>query len=295
MFENDINRAKELIKKIFGSNVIIEKIERMGGLSNRNYYTLTNRGEFAVRLAGFGTQFITDRKDEKISTQLANDIGIDAKLHYFDSSTGEKITSYITNSKTMNPAELRKKENIERIVQIYQKLHSCAQNTNILFNIIDTIDNYEKIIKKSEITFYKDYEEIKNFVYPHAQKQVLFKNKVPCHNDPVCENWILQNNEKMYLIDWEYGGMNNPIWDLALVSCEANFKEEHDDLLLNLYLNHSPQNKNKKELIIHKIIIDYYLSLWAKTRIPYDGEPLVQYAFEHYNRMKNNISIYKNL
>lgn len=295
MDKNDIKKINELIKNVFGNDTQILEIKRLGGLSNRNYYVSTKDSQYAVRLPGFGTEFITDRKDEKISTHLACEINIDTKLYYFNPNTGEKIAKYIENSKTMSPCELQKKENIEKIAQIFQKLHNCTKDTNIIFNIVDTINMYEKIIEKSSISFYEDYNEIKNFVYPLAQKQTQFKNKVPCHNDPVCENWILEDNKKMYLIDWEYGGMNNPIWDLALVCCEARYKKEQDELLLKLYFKKEPNKEEIKELITHKIIIDYYLSLWAKTRIPYDGKPLEEYALEHYKRMKKNIDIFKNL
>ncbi len=302
----DKKRIEFLAKQNFKSGKILE-IKRLGGLSNRNYYVkianlLKSKPdtieEFVFRLPGFGTELITDRKDEKISTQLANKIGIDSKLVYFDDKTGEKIAYFIKNSTTMNPESLKKEENIILIAQTFKKLHNSNFDTKIPFDIIKTIENYEKIINQNKIEYFSDYFKIKDYIYPFALKEFQNKNKVPCHNDPVCENWILQDEngkKKMFLIDWEYGGMNNPIWDLALVSSEAHYTDEQDEILLKEYYNKNIVTKEYKKLIINKIIIDFYLSLWAKTRIIYDGELMVDYSCEHYNKMKNNIEILKKL
>ena len=40
---------------------------------------------------------------------------------------------------------------------------------------------------------------------------------VPCHNDPWPGNLLDADGPdgRIYLIDWEYSGMNDPMWDLA--------------------------------------------------------------------------------
>lgn len=41
----------------------------------------------------------------------------------------------------------------------------------------------------------------------------------------------------MYLVDWEYAGMNDFMWDLADVSIEAMYDSTLDELLLTEYFN----------------------------------------------------------
>ena len=143
---------------------------------------------------------------------------------------------------------------------------------------------------------YEDYTEIK-------EKVINIKNeidstyeikKVPCHNDPLCENWILGDG-KMFLIDWEYAGMNDGMWDIADVSIEANFSKKEDIELLTHYLGFHPTTKEIKHFIANKIYVDYLWTLWAKTRVPYDGESMEIWATERYNRLKNFIAEYKNI
>ena len=118
--------------------------------------------------------------------------------------------------------------------------------------------------------------------------------KVPCHNDALCENWVIGDG-KMYLIDWEYAGMNDGMWDLADVSIEAGYDEVHDRMLLSKYLRHEPSGEEKKHFIANKIYVDFLWTLWAKARVPYSGQAMEDWATERYARLKNNISLYENI
>jgi thiamine kinase-like enzyme len=45
---------------------------------------------------------------------------------------------------------------------------------------------------------------------------------VACHCDPLCENF-LDTGERIFIVDWEYSGMNDPMWDLGDLSVEGGF------------------------------------------------------------------------
>ena len=112
--------------------------------------------------------------------------------------------------------------------------------------------------------------------------------KVPCHNDPLCENWIYGDNQ-LYLIDWEYAGMNDGMWDLADVSIEADYNDEHDEILLKEYLGKEPSLIERQRFIANKLYLDYLWTLWGKTRVPYDGDEMEEYALNRYIRLKSNL------
>jgi len=117
---------------------------------------------------------------------------------------------------------------------------------------------------------------------------------VPCHNDPLCENWV-EGDGRMYLIDWEYAGMNDGMWDVADVSIEAGFDGECDRLLLAAYLGREPELADEKHFLASKIYVDYLWTLWAKARVPYDGQPMEDWAVERYTRLKGFIEDYNAL
>ena len=141
---------------------------------------------------------------------------------------------------------------------------------------------------------FEDYDYMKSEVMRIKSEidSLIDIKKVPCHNDPLCENWV-RSNEKMYLIDWEYAGMNDGMWDLADISIEASFEESHDTALLREYLEKEPEDIDRKHMLVNKIYVDYLWTLWAKARVPYDGQPMEDWAQERYARLKSFIEQYK--
>lgn len=291
----DIPKIKKLISDVFGTEIYTD-ISRMGGLTNHTYkVTLPDGNEYVVRIPGEGTEEMIVRNDELISTRLACDLGIDTDLLCFNKD-GSKITKYIPNAITMSAELLHQDNHIEQIAEIFKKLHSCGVDTKVPFEVFEIAKGYEKIIADNNVAMFDDYNDIKPQVMQIKSEidSTTDIKKVPCHNDALCENWV-EGNGKMYLIDWEYAGMNDGMWDLADVSIEAGFDETYDEKLLSAYLEHTPTVSDKKHFLANKIYVDYLWTLWAKTRVPYDGKPMEDWAQERYSRLKGFIESYKKL
>ena len=111
---------------------------------------------------------------------------------------------------------------------------------------------------------------------------------VPCHNDPLCENWVLSQG-RMYLIDWEYAGMNDGMWDLADLSIEAALEPGQDEALLRAYFGAMPTQAEYERFLANKLYLDFLWTLWGKARVPFDGEEMEQYAAGRYERLKTNL------
>lgn len=293
--EKDLAQVADLLKSVLGADSY-QHIERMGGLTNHTYHiTLDNGEEYVVRIPGEGTEQMIVRSDEMISTKLACDLGVDAKLLHFGED-GSKVTDFIPNAVTMCAESLHEERHIEQVAEILKKMHGCGVNTGVPFEVFDMAAGYEKIISDMNVPMFTDYKENKEKVMSIKAEIDAQINapKVPCHNDPLCENWV-EGNGRMYLIDWEYAGMNDGMWDVADVSIEAGFDEAHDKLLLSKYLGKDPDITEMKYFLASKIYVDYLWTLWAKARVPYDGQPMEDWAVERYARLKANIQAFDKL
>lgn len=291
ILQEDIGQIKELLKKVLGTESYKE-LSRMGGLTNHTYkVTLESGEEYVVRIPGEGTEELICRKDEKVSTELACKLGIDAELLYFGED-GSKVTRYITDAVTMNAASMREPKVISDVAEIFRKLHTSNEDTKVPFEVFDMAADYEKIIYSNNVPMYDDYQQIKSRVMQIKDKvdsQGAVK-KVPCHNDSLCENWVY-GGDRLYLIDWEYAGMNDGMWDLADVSIEAGYEADHDSRLLNAYFGREASREEYERFVANKLYLDYLWTLWGKTRVPYDGQEMEDYALERYERLKKNLQL----
>ena len=295
IIEKDLQPISRLLQDVVGVETY-RRIERMGGLTNHTYHvTLEDGREFVVRIPGEGTEELIVRNDERVSTQLACSLGVDAQMLYFGPD-GAKVTQYIPNAVTMSAQSLRDPLRIGQVAEIFQQIHRCGVDTRVPFEVFDMAAGYEKIIQELHVPMFSDYQENKQQVMAIKDEidRQINAPKVPCHNDPLCENWVVGDG-RMYLIDWEYAGMNDGMWDVADVSIEAGFDREHDTLLLTSYLDRTPTTLDRKHFLASKVFVDYLWTLWAKARVPYDGQPMEDWAVERYERMKANLHAFRNI
>ena len=292
VISTDIAWVEKLLKDVIGTSDY-SNIERMGGLTNHTYKVTMGGGRvYVVRLPGVGTEELINRANEKVSTQLACSLGLDAKMLYF-SDCGEKVTCYIDGAKTLCCESFKDDAVLRKAAKALQVLHTCGVDTSVPFDVFEMATGYEKIIKEYSVPFFSDDAEVKKKIikireYVQANRIMA----VPCHNDPLCENWVLDKDGKLFLIDWEYAGMNDSMWDLADVSIEASLTEEQEEKLLLFYFERKPDEIERLRFYANKLYLDFLWSLWGKTRLPFDGKSMEDYGTERYLRLKKNLVKY---
>ena len=294
--QEDLPQLRELVRKTRG-DAPIRDIQRLGGMTNHSYkVTLESGEELLVRIPGEGTEEMIVRRDERKSTELACRLGIDAPLSYFDDA-GHKVMHFIHDPQPMSEEVMRRPENLRQAAEIFRRLHSCGEDTGVRFEVFEMAELYEKIIRDGGVSFYEDYEAVKQTVMD-IKAQVDRNDaapRVPCHNDSLVGNWVLDGDGKLYLIDWEYSGMNEAMWDLSCLSIEAEYSPENDGQLLDAYYGRTATVEEKKRFAAAKLYVDYLWTLWGLTRVPFDGQFMQDYADFRYERLKKNIEAYRSI
>ena len=285
--EKELENIKSIfIKELNLENNEVEKIEPLGGMTNKNYLVFSKKRKYVFRKAGEGTSEIINRMNEIINCKKIKSLEIDTNLLSFNESTGIKITEYIENAQTLNPNTIT--FYLEDIAKILRKLHTSNIKFNNLFNPLNEMEKYERLLLKFNGKFYDGYEEVK-------EKVLSLKNKmdklniqlVSCHNDTVPENFI-KSGTKIYLIDWEYSGINDPIWDLAAISIESKLNKEDENKLLNYYFGRKPTKEEKLRMHINKIYQDFLWSIWAILKEA-KGVTFGSYGLDRFNNAKQRL------
>lgn len=294
--EIDIPKLRDLLRLVFGDDRW-SGLQRLGGMTNHSYKVTREDGqEYLVRIPGEGTEEMINRKDERKSTELACQLGIDSELLYF-SDDGRKVMRFIRDPQPMSEEVMRREENIRQAARIFRRLHTCGVDTGVRFEVFEMAALYEKIIRDGGVALYGDYLSVKEKVM--AIKAEVDRDgeasRVPCHNDSLIGNWVLDGEGQLYLIDWEYSGMNEAMWDLSCLSIEADYAPEHDTSLLNAYYGREATIPERKCFAAAKLYVDYLWTLWGLTRVPFDGTFMQDYADGRYERLKKNIRRYEEM
>ncbi len=248
-----------------------------GGLTNSNYKVTINNVTYALRLAGDGTIEYLNRPAEKHNAQIMSDMAINAEIIYYDESSGNQVCKYVDDCLTLHPADFREQEqHIKRAAAVFHKYHTCGKEFASEFNPMKEITVYDRLLVEKNFDFYEGAEIMRQKVDEVRQALEKYPPELgPCHNDPLCENW-LDDNKNFYLIDWEYAGMNDPIFDLGALCLEAELTSDQEKLLLKEYFGNELTEKHHGSLVINKFLCDALWTFWAVLQIA-TGKPREEY------------------
>lgn len=288
------NIKEMLVKELNISYESIESVETVGGMTNKNFKVCISNVDYILRIPGSGTEEMISRSNERNNSLKVNELGLDTDILYFNEEDGIKLSKYINNAETINPKTAKREDNMKEVTKILRKLHNSNVKFKNEFNVFDKIEEYEELLKNLKGKNFEDYFYIKDKVL--RLKTILEKlgiENAPCHNDTVAENFVKDEN-RLYLIDWEYSGMNDPMWDLAAHSLECEFNEDEEELFLNLYFDYNVEEKYKTKIEIYKICQDFLWSIWTNIKEA-KGDNFGNYGQERYNRARKNLNRLLNL
>lgn len=287
--EVKINNIKDMIAKSLGiTHQEVKSIDPVGGMTNKNFKVNIGNEDYILRIPGNGTEEMISRYSEKYNSLVANELNIDTEILYFNEYNGLKISKYIQKAETINPKTAKREDNMKLVTNILRKLHNSEVKFESKFDVFNKIDEYEILLKECNGKNFDDYIVVKEKVV--ALNKILEEvgvDNVPCHNDTVAENFV-KDDERMYLIDWEYSGMNDPMWDLAAHCLECDFSEDEEELFLNLYFEGNVEEKYRKKILIYKICQDFLWSIWTNIKEA-KGDDFGTYGQDRYNRAKENL------
>jgi thiamine kinase-like enzyme len=67
----------------------------------------------------------------------------------------------------------------------------------------------------------------------------------------------------MWIVDWEYSGMNDPLWDLGDLAVEGVFDSAQEEELLSAYFEGGPTAAERGRFVIYKAMCDLLWTLWG--------------------------------
>lgn len=269
-------------------NIIFDKSRFAGGLTNYNYIMDIHGTEYVIRQPGGMTNLMIDRKVEKINNNIALELGLNSDCIYFDELSGIKISIFIKNSKNIALTNPCAPSNLSAVSGLLKKLHSSPEQFPNTFDWETELKKYEKIVKKLKGDFFFDYTELKKQLFDFVKSNMKQNILVPCHNDTVPENFIIDNNGKAYLIDWEYSGMNDPSWDVAAYILESKLTEESISELIIDYYGKLPGMEEILNIKCYMMVQDLLWTVWALIR-HYNGDDFLDYCYLRYDRFRKNI------
>ncbi len=278
---------KEKISSLLSQEEEVLSVEQLGGMTNQNYLVKTTNKQYIVKFFGKGTEKLINRQDEKYNLELLKDLDLDVKNYLFDIEAGIKVNEYIEFAITLDSTSIKTK--FDKIAPILQTIHASGKELRGEFAPFEEIKKYESLIE--EKIPYANYEAVREEVFSLEKRLAdLGVDRKSCHIDLVPENFIESPQGRLYLIDWEYSSMNDPMWDLAALFLESEFtRQEEEDFLSHYESEQTPVSREK--IAIYKILQDAIWSLWTVYKEE-QGADFGDYGVSRYQRAVKGLAYY---
>ena len=278
---------KEKISSLLSEEEEVLSVEQLGGMTNQNYLVKTTNKQYIVKFFGKGTEKLINRQDEKYNLELLKDLDLDVKNYLFDIEAGIKVNEYIESAITLDSNTIKTK--FDKIAPILQTIHASGKELRGEFAPFEEIKKYESLIE--EKIPYANYEAVREEVFSLEKRLAdLGVDRKSCHIDLVPENFIESPQGRLYLIDWEYSSMNDPMWDLAALFLESEFTRQEEEAFLSHYESEQTPVSREK-IVIYKILQDAIWSLWTVYKEE-QGADFGDYGVSRYQRAIKGLSYY---
>jgi thiamine kinase-like enzyme len=259
--------------------------QRLGGLTNLVFRV----GDYCLRIPGKGTEEYIDRANEAVATKETAKAGVSPELLHFDPATGVMVTRFIEGSVTMTPDNFASRDGAPaRAGEAFRRLHLSGAVFPFRFELFSMIDDYLGILATKDVALPDGYHDVVREA--EAVRKALAVNPVPlaaCHCDPLCENF-LDADGRMWIVDWEYSGMNDPMWDLGDLSVEGGFSPAQDEEMLTAYFGGEATPQDRGRMVIYKAMCDLLWTLWGLIQLANNNpaEDFRAYADGRFGRCK---------
>lgn len=254
-----VEEAVSKIEDWEGKDISVQPLS--GGLTNSNFCVTVDGNPYFVRVPGESTELLAiDRKNEVHNTRAAAEAGVAPPVLYHLPDYDVMILKYL-GGKTMSKESLNRPGMPTRMGQSIRKLHAGPRFYSD-FNMFRLTEYYLKLCEERNIKIPDGYwERMPTVARIEEAMSVRPLPTVPCNNDLLAENYI-DDGEKLWLIDYEYSGNNDPTFELGNTCQEMEFDEAQIHEICAAYFGDAAADKIAR-MKLNMIMSDVGWGLWA--------------------------------
>jgi thiamine kinase-like enzyme len=239
------------------------KLEPLDSLTNATYKVTAGSLSYTLRLPGKDTYEYVDRAAEEHNARIMAAAGVNAKVLYFDATDGTMLSEFVEGVSMTEMSFGDEPDAPAHVALALKRVHRLGPVFKSRFDVFAMIDVYLGILRKLGEPLPEDYHEVAQGA--RAVRQALDVSAMPlspCHNDPWPANF-LDVGGRLYIIDWEFSGMNDPMWDLGDLSVEAEFGPKQDRVMMEAYYGGAAPLALYSRLSLYKAMSDLLWALWG--------------------------------
>ena len=233
------------------------------GLTNESWLVRAARDEVVVRISNTSEDALQiDRQSEALVLAAVDESGIGAEVILCDPARRVLVTRYL--GETWAEGDAVQAENIQRLGQLFRRLHRVPAPAGVRrLELSDSLEGYFRTLEQRGLQPALVTKALRERALQVATKLRENSAATLCHND--VHHLNVTDDGKLRLIDWEYSGVGQRLFDLASVCVYHKYDKSQREQLLGAYTSLT-EITTWHRLELACWLFDYVRDLWMAVR-----------------------------
>ena len=254
------------------------------GVINNSFRFSIKQDSYVCRIPRNKADKMLEPQKEKAIYKAIQHLGISDEIVSLDTGSGVKITRYFGNARITDPFDDRELELCMKQIRIAHESGVTIPDTHDIDEIIEYyIESADTLnaIRFSDIRETREkYQQLLDIRRKLGVPHILY------HGDYNHSNVMITQDGEVKILDWEYGGMGDPLIDVAMYAIFAGFNRERVDYSLRLYLKKEPLIQERIRLYLNIALSGLLWAMWSQYNQAIDQE-FGDYPLRMYRYMKD--------
>ncbi|HRD13420.1 MAG TPA: choline/ethanolamine kinase family protein [Mycobacterium sp.] len=257
--DSELDALLEQLPALAGRPRRLEELS--GGLTNRNVKITTPTDAYVARCSVNAQNLLgIDRDNEFYNSRAAAEAGVGAPVIDYRPDLGILLVGFLEGV-TLTNADLQRPGVLARVATGVRGLHAGPRFRD-RFDMFERQPAYLKVVQDNGFRLPRDYLDFAPaFAEIRRVLEATDRTTVPCNNDLLAGNFV-DNGERVWLIDYEYSGNNDPCFELGNIWAECGLSEDQLAELVTLYYGRPLRNKTARARL-QGIVGKYGWTLWG--------------------------------
>jgi thiamine kinase-like enzyme len=203
---------------------------------------------------------LTDRAAEPENARRAAESGASPPVLASLPDLGALVVTWV-DGRALTPVDLDRPDTLARAADTLRRLHSGPRFVTDV-DVFELREQYLRIADQGGYRLPDGYLELTPTVARvRGALDARRGDTVPCHNDLVAAN-IIDDGQRLWLVDLEYAGNNDPCFDLGTLAGENQLGHDRLELLVTSYFGRHLRHKIARARL-YAVMARHVWSLWA--------------------------------
>jgi len=212
----------------------VDPVPLDGGITNVNFVVDDGGRKYVVRVGDDIPVHQVMRFNEVAASRAAEAAGISPAVRHHE--PGVLVIDFV-DGKTLAEADVRAPGMLERLLPVVKRCHGGIldhlRGPVLMFWVFHVIRDYAWTLREGGSRHLDKLDGLLGAA-GELERAVGAIDLVFGHNDLLAANFI-DDGERIWLIDWDYGGFNSPLFDLGGLASNNGLDAAQEDWLLEHY------------------------------------------------------------